>query len=89
MNLTCHEDGYAVPLWQTPTHITYMCLSYHPETRKPDGGHEGVRRRYLLWVESSTNGVWKSSDDLRAQEECAREHCAHIRGLKRPHFSYT
>lgn len=90
MNLTCHDSkGREIPLRQTPTHITWMCLSYNPKTKKPDGGHEGVRRRYLLWWESSTNGVWKSKEDLDEATVALRDHAAEVRAVKSPRFSYT
>ena len=90
MNLTRHdgEDGPELPLWQTPTHITWMCLSYNPKTKRPDGGHEGVRRRYLLWVESHLNGTWKSSEDLDHMRASVRDHTAAVLAVKRPRFSY-
>jgi hypothetical protein len=34
-------------LWQTPTWVTLMCLSYNPKTTEPDGGHEGVSSRFV------------------------------------------
>lgn len=89
MNLTCSVGGHEVSLWQTPTFITYMCLSINPKTKKPDGGHAGVRRRYILWVESTLNGVWRDQDDLDAQREAVREHTDMIKKLKSPRFSYT
>lgn len=92
MNLTLHEGekGPELPLWGTPTHITWMCLSYNPKTKtkRPDGGHEGVRRRYLMWVESHLNGAWKSSEDLDHMRASVRDHTAAVLALKRPRFSY-
>jgi hypothetical protein len=55
MNLHCKE----VDLWQTPTHITYMCYSDN------DGGWEGIRYRYIAWVKGHLDGAWKDLEDLR------------------------
>lgn len=49
MNLCCDE----MDLWQTPSYITYMCYS------EEDGGWEGIKRRYITWVKSHSNGVWR------------------------------
>lgn len=87
MNLTCSERCQPVPLWQTPTFITWMCLSFDPHG-VPDGGHEGVRRRYILWVESTLDGVWKDREDLEAHREAVQEHVSAIRKLQSPRFSY-
>lgn len=32
------------------------------ETKEPDGGQEGVRRRYLEWVESHLTCVWEDCE---------------------------
>lgn len=89
MNLTCRAGGQEVTLWQTPTWVTWMCLSYHPRTHKPDGGHEGVRRRYLIWVEGHLNGIFLSEEDAAFNRWRVNEHLEKIRDLKRPQFSYT
>jgi len=84
MNLTCE----GVELWQTPTYITWMCLSYDPVTGEPDGGHEGVRRRYIMWVESSTDGVWKDVNDLELTRRCVEEHLKIVNSIEEPRFSF-
>lgn len=90
MNLTLHdgEDGPEVELWQTPTFITWMCLSYNPETQEPDGGHEGVGRRYLIWVKSQLDGVWKDMDEFKFLKEEIDKHTKLINSVKNPYFSY-
>lgn len=84
MNLTCE----GVDLWQTPTHITWMCLSYDPLSGEPDGGHEAVRRRYILWVESTLNGTWKDLDDLKWQRSRVADHIKQVKSIKNPKFSF-
>jgi hypothetical protein len=83
MNLTCE----GVELWQTPTYITWMCLSYDPSTGLPDGGHEGVRRRYIMWVESSTDGVWNDANALDRQRRSVAEHLKIVKSIVEPKFS--
>jgi hypothetical protein len=89
MNLTLHagEDGPQIDIWQTPTFITLMCLSYNPETKEPDGGQEGVRRRYLEWVESHLTGVWED-DEFELQKERVEEHTKLINSVENPYFSF-
>ena len=84
MNLTCR----GIELWQTPTYITWMCLSYDPETGQPDGGHEGVRRRYIMWVESSTDGVWKDANAFELQRRAVEEHIHIVKSIPDPEFSF-
>lgn len=90
MNLTLHdgEDGPNIELWQTPTWITWMCLSYNPETKEPDGGHEGVRRRYNEWVRSLLNGVWKDTEEFEYERERVEEHLKLVNSAKQPYFSF-
>lgn len=90
-NLTLHdvESGQQVELWQTPTWVTYMCLSYNPETAEPDGGHEGVRRRYGYWVSSHLNGSWKDHEELEDERQRINEHLELVNSVKQPEFSYV
>jgi hypothetical protein len=44
LHLTEGEEGLEINLWQTPTHITDLCLSYD-KNGTPDGGMAGVMRR--------------------------------------------
>ena len=91
LNLTLHngKDGPQIPLWQTPTWVTFICLSYNPETNEPDGGHEAVRRRYNQWVNQLTDGVWNSIEDLECKRERVKEHLDLVNSVIDPHFSYT
>ena len=89
MNLTLHTaDGGEIDLRQTPTHITWMCLSYNPETKEPDGGMEGVRRRYFHWLDGSLDGVWDSTEDLDAASEDVLRHKAAVLRVQNPQFSF-
>ena len=90
LNLTLNEgkNGPEIPLWQTPTWFTMACLSHNPETDEFDGGHNGVRRRYIKWVESHTSGVWKNSEDLKREKERVESHTKLINSINEPCFSY-
>ena len=93
MNLTLTDKttDCDIDLWQTPTFITWMCLSYNPETKEPDGGQEGVRRRYLEWVRSHTNGVCKDEEELdymSYMRKRVREHSKIVLAVKDPEFSF-
>lgn len=65
-----------------------MCLSYDPVTNEPDGGHEKVRRRYVLWAEATLNHMWECQESLDAARESVRLHVESIMAIKNPHFSY-
>ena len=64
MNLKCNK----LELWQTPTHISYMCLSNY------DGGVAGVAYRYKQWVLYHLNGVWESQRDLEGMRSLVKAH---------------
>jgi hypothetical protein len=88
LTLTDKDTGLDIDLWQTPTFITWMCLSYNLETKEPDGGHDGVRRRYEEWVKSHTTGKWDSSEDLEYMTERINDHLSTIKNVKNPEFSF-
>jgi hypothetical protein len=77
INLKCAE----VDLWQTPTYITYMCYSNN------DGGWQGILYRYIQWVKSHTNGVWKNPKDLEYMKECINIHINTLNSYKKLTFS--
>ena len=90
MNLTLSDgpDGPDTDLWQTPTWVTWMCLSYDPVTKDPDGGHDGVRRRYVEWVKSHLDGVWTDPEDLEWQRGRVKDHLDKIMSVTNPYFSW-
>jgi len=65
-----------------------MCLSYNPANNEPDGGHEGVRRRYVQWAQSHSDGIWDSIKDLESERERIRDHINEVMAVKNPHFSF-
>lgn len=77
MNLHCKE----VDLWQTPTHITYMCYS------NKDGGSKGILYRYSEWVRGTLNGSYKNAEEARWAREQVEEHLVQFMGKKKLTFS--
>jgi hypothetical protein len=90
INLTLHdgEDGPQIDLWQTPTWVTWVCLSYDPETEIPDGNHEGVRRRYIEWVKGHLDGVYPGVEELEWERERIHDHVEDVNSVENPHFSF-
>ena len=86
MNLTAEDaDGCQVSLWETPTWVTKMILSEN-KCGNPDGGNAGVLRRYRIWVESHSQGVWTDSE---ARENMIWKIQDHLRKLdERPRPFY-
>ena len=81
MNLYCKQ----MDLWQTPTHITYMCYS------NGDGGWKGIKYRYEQWVESRSNGMWRD-DQAEEFNELMRQikgHLEELNSFKKLDFSIT
>lgn len=89
MNLTLNDsqDGPSIDLWQTPTWVTWTCLSVDPVTGEPDGGHKAVRRRYSHWVRSHSNGKWDNPSDLEWEIERIQEHLEKVFAVSNPYFS--
>ena len=85
LHLTEGEEGPEINLWQTPTFITEMCLSYD-STGQPDGGMTGVMRRYQIWVWSQTNGVWNSTEEFEEMRARVQTHIEQIQAIKDPFF---
>jgi len=81
MNLKCNR----MDLWQTPTWVTDVCMSIGP-SGKPDGGHNGIRRRYVRWAWARANGVFsdKEQHDLLCDE--IRCHVEELRSFKAVRF---
>lgn len=75
-NLHCKE----VPLWQTPTWVTYVCYS------NGDGGWKGILYRYSEWVKGTLNGSWSSIEDLDFARERVKNHLDQFKGKKKLTF---
>ena len=88
MNLTLHVDGREEELWQTPTHITYMCLMGEDGKYGSKSGSEARRALYMYceWVRSTLNGSWESDGAYKAAAASVNEHVAYIEGIaEAPH----
>lgn len=84
MNLHLRINGEKIDLRQTPSQITFMCVA------QPDGtllyeltGKKArhAMRIYMQWVKHSTNGVWKSHEDLEAAHEAVKTHLEYLEEL--------
>ena len=82
-NLECDE----IKLWQMPTWVTDMCLSWR--NGASDGGWQGVCYRYRVWVISHTNGVWRNPGQLQEMRDRIAEHLADIDRAVKRHGSLT
>lgn len=80
MNLHCKE----VELWQTPTYITSMCIGCYDS---PVKDWKAIRDRYICWVGSHTNGVWKDTEMYNDMRRSVRDHIADINTHTRLTFS--
>jgi len=89
-NLYVKENGgKELSLLQTPSYITQLCLSYNAKG-KPDGGPEGVRNRYILWVKHLTqeqfNQACNDPEEQKRVSGFAKEHIEQVKALKNPRF---
>jgi len=77
MNLHCKQ----LELWQTPTHITYMCVMQ--DDGKISSNLKGKKARralymYRQWVRSCINGVWDDEEERKSHEEFLNNHVKRI-----------
>ncbi len=66
MNLHCNK----LDLWQTPTHITYMCMMTHEGVYSELNGNDAIRalRIYMQWVSSFIPMICTQDDKKRIEE---------------------
>jgi hypothetical protein len=81
MNLTLEVNGRDVELWQTPTYITYMCLmdangKYSTKTELLEA--KRAVHCYLTWINSTTNGVWDSSQEHEEARATVNRHVKEV-----------
>ena len=87
LGLYSHCNGTEIRLWVTPSWVTDICLSIDPTTGTPDGGMDGVRRRYLLWLDSQRRQPMPNPEGVAMLHRSIAEHKALIQALPNPHFT--
>lgn len=80
MNLNARTKNGVIALWQTPTQVSYTIL---PESVGEVRGAKAAEAltRYIAWVKYSTNGVWRSAEELQDAEQRVKEHIDYVRGF--------
>jgi NMD protein affecting ribosome stability and mRNA decay len=77
MNLYIEVDGLDIDVWQTPTHITEMCLMDHEGRWMHEvSGNDALRAVfcYTSWVESTLNGKYDSEEDFNQKRYMVQSH---------------
>ena len=82
MNLHITAGCEDIFVYQTPTHITYMCMM--DGSGKVAGELKGAQAMraiacYIEWVKSRGNGVYKSHKEAEEIRRDISEHIAHIK----------
>ena len=88
MNLYIKVDGECLNVYQTPTHITYMCLVNSKNEIKPSiTGKKALRvvYAYLYWVDSTSDGIYETIEDAQCQRSVVRKHREYILGALLEH----
>ena len=81
MNLYIRVDGKDLNVYQTPTHITYMCLVDSNGKIKPEVyGKKALRaiHTYLLWVDQKSDGVYEDAAHAKSAKNYVEEHKKYI-----------
>lgn len=87
MNLYIKIDNKELSLYQTPTHITYICLmGTDGEIKSSLTGKAALRAVscYCLWVESLFGGQYTSEEAAKEHKKNIQEH---IKSVKSACFS--
>ena len=77
MNLYITVDGRELELYQTPSHITNMCMmGTDGEVKSEVKGKKAQRAIacYLEYVNSMKSGAFKSQEDYEMAARCVNEH---------------
>ena len=82
INLTLSDNKEKFKLWQTPTHITYMCLT--PRNDK----NSNILERYLFWVDSCRNDI-RTDEEYQHMVERIQEHARAIKLWLQEHPNAT
>lgn len=87
MNLNLEIDGRSISLYQTPTHISYMCQTHLPTTGKGTKAQNiKVMECYFIWIEHGLygSGVFHTDEEYQSFKKNradAEEHIRYIRDL--------
>jgi hypothetical protein len=79
MNLAVKFGKYRFDLWQTPTYITYMCIGNKTTSKLNGARAKEALERYIIWAESTLNGVWDSEEELEFNRFAVAQHVAELR----------
>jgi hypothetical protein len=83
MNLHCKE----VDLWQTPTHITYMCFEkVNSKGKIIQDNWKSILHRYILWLKQTLNGVYENQLEEMEKAETVAKHIVELKKYKKLHF---
>ncbi len=81
MNLIAFIGKEEVDLYQTPTHITYMCLMNKDGLIEHELTGDEAKKAlflYLEWVKSTNNGVWEDEEALESARQSLNYHVKSI-----------
>jgi len=84
INLYLSIDDRPFDLWQTPTHITYMCMTTDNGVIQDSLRGEKAKAaisRYFLWVESFKDGVFESTKAADERWQLVNDHINAIKSL--------
>ena len=82
MNLHITANGEELYVYQTPTHITYMCMMSEDGTIADELKGEKARRAiagYILWFKSRLDDVYQSEADRKGVSAAVYEHIDFIK----------
>jgi hypothetical protein len=82
INMYLTVDGKEVSLWQTPTYITYMCMTTDNgvfEYELTGKQAKAAIARYFEWVSSHADGVFQSSEEADSMRSIVKEHINAVR----------
>jgi hypothetical protein len=75
MNLCLRINGESYNLWQTPTHVTYMCLMTSKGVKPVMSGKQALRalQIYFEWCEYSCHVVHIAKEHIEDVTEAIKD----------------
>lgn len=80
MNLNARNGKDTIELWQTPTHISFMCCTnqYGKVVEMRGRNAKRALHMYLAWARSVINGSFASTENVEEQKRIVDDHEKYI-----------
>lgn len=83
MNLHAEYGDEVIELWQTPTHISYMCCMDNGGHVVEMRGRDAKRALYMYttWISSNLTGTFNSMEELNKHKKPIVDHVEYVKNF--------